>query len=51
MGYKKTSLPDEACALVTKDNREDLELILPAGVTDNTVEQTVAIHRPVVRAG
>jgi hypothetical protein len=43
MGYKKTILPDEECALVTKDNREDLELILPSGVTDNTVEQTVAM--------
>ena len=31
--YRKTILPDEQCALVTKDNRENLELILPSGVT------------------
>ena len=42
--YKKTILPDEECALVTKDNREDLELILPSSVTENTVEQTVAMY-------
>jgi hypothetical protein len=43
MGYKKTILPDEECALVSKNNRESLELILPAGVTDNTVESTTAM--------
>ena len=42
--YRKTILPDEKCALVTKDNRENLELILPSGVTDNTVESTVAMY-------
>ena len=39
----KTILPDAECALVTKDNRENLELILPSGVTDNTVESTTAM--------
>jgi hypothetical protein len=43
MGYKKTILPDAECALVTKDNRQGLELILPGGVTENTVESTVAM--------
>jgi hypothetical protein len=33
---RKTILADEECALVTKDNREDIELILPFGVTENT---------------
>jgi hypothetical protein len=41
---RKTILADEECALVTKDNKEDLEMILPAGVTDNTVEPTVAMY-------
>jgi hypothetical protein len=44
MGYKKTILPDEECALVSKNNRESLELILPVGVTDNTVEKTTAVY-------
>ena len=44
MGFKKTILPDEECALVTKDNREGIELILPAGVTENTVEMTTAVY-------
>ena len=42
--FKKTILPDEECALVTKDNRENLELILPTGVTENTVEMTTAAY-------
>jgi hypothetical protein len=42
--FKKTILPDEECALVTKDNRENLELILPTGVTENTVEMTTATY-------
>jgi hypothetical protein len=46
--HRKTILPDEECALVTKDNRRDLELILPSGVTDNTVESTVAMFYLVV---
>jgi hypothetical protein len=46
--HRKTILPDEVCALVTKDNRQDLELILPSGVTDNTVESTVAMYYLIV---
>ena len=42
--YRKTILPDEECALVSKNNREDLELILPTGITENTVEMTTAIY-------
>jgi hypothetical protein len=44
MGFKKTILPDEECALVSKNNGESLELILPSGVTDNTVEKTAAMY-------
>jgi hypothetical protein len=40
----KTILPDAECALVTKDNRRDLELILPTGVTENAVEMTAAAY-------
>jgi hypothetical protein len=41
---RKTILADEECALVTKNNREDIELILPTGVTENTVEMTTAVY-------
>jgi hypothetical protein len=44
MGYKKTILPDEECALLTKDNRQDLELILPTGVLEDAVEKTTAMY-------
>ena len=44
MGFKKTILPDEECALVSKNNGESLELILPSGVTGNTVEKTAAVY-------
>jgi hypothetical protein len=40
----KTILPDNECALVYKDNGEDLELILPTAVTENKVEMTVAMY-------
>jgi hypothetical protein len=44
MGYKKTILPDEECALLTKDNRQGLELILPSGVLEDAVEKTTAMY-------
>ena len=42
--YKKTILPDGECALVSKNNREDIELIRPTGVTENKVEMTTAVY-------
>ena len=42
--HKKTILPDQECALVTQNNREDLGLLLPSGVTENAVEMTVAMY-------
>jgi hypothetical protein len=37
-------LSDNECALVSKDNRENLELLLPSGVTENAVEMTTAMY-------
>jgi hypothetical protein len=42
--HKKTILPDDECALVSKDNGEGLELLLPSGVLENAVESTVAMY-------
>ena len=42
--HKKTILPDNEVALLSKDNGETLELLLPSGVTENAVEMTVAMY-------
>jgi hypothetical protein len=45
---RKTILADNEVAIITKDNRQELELLLPFGITEssaeNKIEPTVAMY-------